>query len=131
MKAAVLYEANEPLRVQELEQAPPAAGEVLVRIEAAGVCASDHHVIHGTAVLPMPVVLGHEGAGVVEAVGEGVTSVRPGERCLLSFISECGHCGPCRSGSPQLCDTNARHRPCASTTAPRACATARAPRSSR
>ena len=108
MKAAVLYQANEPLRVEELDQEPPQAGEVLVRIEAAGICASDHHVMHGAAILPTPIVLGHEGAGTVEAVGDGVTSVRPGDRCVLSFISNCGHCRMCRSGSPQLCDTNAQ-----------------------
>ncbi len=107
MKAAVLYGANEPLRIAELEQQDPAPGEVLVRMAAAGVCASDHHVMHGTAALPTPVVLGHEGAGVVEAVGEGVTAVKPGDRCILSFVSNCGHCRMCRSGSPQLCDTNA------------------------
>jgi S-(hydroxymethyl)glutathione dehydrogenase/alcohol dehydrogenase len=107
MKAAVLYGANEPLRVAELEQQDPRPGEVLVRMAAAGVCASDHHVMHGTALLPTPVVLGHEGAGTVEAVGEGVTSVKPGDRCILSFVSNCGHCRQCRSGSPQLCDTNA------------------------
>ncbi|MDP6606542.1 MAG: Zn-dependent alcohol dehydrogenase [Dehalococcoidia bacterium] len=108
MKAAVLYEANEPLRVEELEQQSPQTGEVRVRMEAAGVCASDHHVMHGSALLPTPVVLGHEGAGVVEEIGPGVTAVAPGDRCILSFVSNCGHCRMCRSGSPQLCDTNAQ-----------------------
>jgi len=107
MKAAVLRAPGTPLAVEDLEQAPPRAGEVLVRMGAAGVCASDHHVIHGTAALSLPCVLGHEGAGTVEAVGPGVTSVRPGDRCILSFISNCGHCTQCRRGSPQLCDTNA------------------------
>ncbi|MDA1257283.1 MAG: Zn-dependent alcohol dehydrogenase [Chloroflexi bacterium] len=107
-KAAVLYEANTPLQVKELTQDPPKAGEVRVRMDAAGVCASDIHVMHGTAILPLPVVLGHEGAGTVEAVGEGVTNLTPGQRCILSFVSNCGHCRSCRSGSPQLCDTNAK-----------------------
>ena len=107
-KAAVLYEANTPLQVKELSQDPPKAGEVLVRMDAAGVCASDIHVMHGTAILPFPVVLGHEGAGTVEEVGEGVTRVKPGDRCIMSFVSNCGHCRSCRSGSPQLCDTNAQ-----------------------
>ena len=85
MKAAVLYGANEPLRVAELEQQDPRPGEVLVRMAAAGVCASDHHVMHGTALLPTPVVLGHEGAGIVEAVGEGVGVLpEPGRRLLPS-----------------------------------------------
>ena len=107
MHAAVLRAPRTPLVVEELEQSPPQAGEVLCRIGAAGVCASDHHVMHGTAVVPLPCVLGHEGAGTIEAVGPGVTSVRPGDRCILSFVSSCGRCRQCRSGSPQLCDTHA------------------------
>ncbi len=107
MKAAVLRTPGTQLEIEELEQAPPQAGEVLVRTGAAGICASDMHIIHGTAVLPLPCVLGHEGAGTVETVGPGVTNVQPGDRCILSFVSNCGHCKQCHSGSPQLCDTNA------------------------
>ena len=107
MLAAVLRSAPGPLAIEDLRQEGPRAGEVAVRMSAAGVCASDHHVMHGTAILPFPVVLGHEGAGVIEAVGPGVTSVKPGQRCILSFVSNCGHCHQCRTGSPQLCDTNA------------------------
>ena len=107
MHAAVLRAPRSPLTLEELAQSPPRAGEVLVQMGAAGLCASDHHVMQGTATLPLPCVLGHEGAGTIEAVGPGVTSVRPGDRCILSFISNCGHCRPCRTGSPQLCDTNA------------------------
>ena len=106
MKAAVLYEFNEPLQVKELEQDPPKAGEVRVRMKAAGLCASDHHVMKGTAIQPLPVVLGHEGAGTVSEVGEGVTTVKPGDRCILAFISHCGSCRPCLTGNPNLCDTN-------------------------
>ena len=108
MKAAVLYEPNQPLKIEELEQDPPKAGEVRVKMGAAGLCASDIHIMKGTAVLPLPVVLGHEGAGTVADVGEGVTRVQPGDRCILSFISNCGHCRMCRTGNPQLCDVNAR-----------------------
>ena len=107
VKAAVLYEPSTPLVVEEIEQEPPKAGEVRVRTGAAGLCASDLHVMHGTAALPMPVVLGHEGSGTVEEVGPGVTRVQPGDRCILSFVSNCGHCRMCRSGHPNLCDTNA------------------------
>ncbi|MPZ99640.1 MAG: zinc-binding dehydrogenase [Dehalococcoidia bacterium] len=107
MRGALLREAPGRLVIEDLQQEGPRSGEVLVRMGAAGVCASDHHVMCGTAVLPMPCVLGHEGAGTVEAVGEGVTSVRPGDRCILSFVSACGHCARCRTGHPQLCDTNA------------------------
>jgi len=104
--AAVLRSSDRGLNIETLEGAGPQAGEVLVRMGAAGVCASDHHVIHGTAVLPLPCVLGHEGAGTVEEVGAGVTNLKAGNRVILSFVSNCGHCRQCRSGSPQLCDTN-------------------------
>ena len=107
MKAAVLYEANQPLEIEDLQQDPPHPGEVRVKTDVAGLCASDIHVMKGTAVLPMPVVLGHEGSGTVVEVGEGVTRVRPGDRCILSFVSNCGHCRLCRTGNPQLCETNA------------------------
>ncbi len=106
MKAAVLRTIHEPLSIEDLEQEAPRVGEVAVRIGVAGVCASDHHIMHGTAIQPLPIVLGHEGAGVVEEVGPGVTSVKPGDRCIISFIPSCGHCSRCRSGSPQLCDTH-------------------------
>ena len=106
MKAATLYAVNEPLEIRDLRQDPPKAGEVRVSMGAAGLCASDHHVMTGTATLPMPVVLGHEGSGTVVEVGEGVTRVKPGDRCILSFVSNCGHCRMCRTGNPQLCDTN-------------------------
>ena len=106
LKAAVLHEANHPLQIEDLVQDPPKAGEVRVEMGVAGLCASDHHIMMGTAVLPLPVVLGHEGAGTVAEVGEGVSRVKPGDRCILSFVSNCGHCRSCRSGNPQLCDTN-------------------------
>ena len=92
--------------IADLEQQAPKAGEVRVRMGAAGVCASDHHVMKGETTFPMPIVLGHEGAGVVEEVGSGVTSVKPGDRCILSFVASCGYCHSCRTGSPQVCDTN-------------------------
>jgi S-(hydroxymethyl)glutathione dehydrogenase/alcohol dehydrogenase len=106
LNAATLYAVNEPLEIADLRQDPPKAGEVRVDMGAAGLCASDHHVMTGTAVLPLPVVLGHEGAGTVVEVGEGVTRVKPGDRCILSFVSNCGHCRLCRTGNPQLCTTN-------------------------
>lgn len=103
MKAAVLYEPKKPLQVIDLEQAPPKPGEVAVRMGAAGICASDHHVMRGTATLPTPIVLGHEGAGTVTAITGGVNHLKEGDRCILSFISNCGHCRTCRNGNPQLC----------------------------
>ena len=107
MKAAVLYEGNRHLEIRELTQDPPKAGEVRVETSAAGICASDHHVIAGTgSAFALPAVLGHEGAGTVVEVGSGVTTVKPGDRCIMSFVSNCGHCRPCRSGNPNICDTN-------------------------
>lgn len=105
MRAAILYEVNTPLQVVDVELDPPKRGEVLIRMGAAGICASDHHIIHGAGVLPLPIALGHEGAGYVEQPGDGV-SLEPGTPCILSFISHCGHCRSCREGAPQLCDTN-------------------------
>jgi S-(hydroxymethyl)glutathione dehydrogenase/alcohol dehydrogenase len=105
LKAAILYEANRPLEIKDLRQDPPKAGEVRVSMGVAGICASDHHIMTGTAILPLPAVLGHEGAGTVVEVGAGVTRVRPGDRCILSFVSDCGQCRSCRTGNPQLCDT--------------------------
>lgn len=107
MKAAVLYEGNRHLEIRELAQDAPKAGEVRVETNAAGICASDHHVISGTAAASLlPAVLGHEGSGTVVEVGPGVTRVKPGDRCILAFVSNCGHCKSCRTGFPNLCDTN-------------------------
>ena len=106
MKAAVLYETNQGVEIKDLVQDPPKAGEVRVKIGAAGVCASDRHIMTGSAILPLPLVLGHEGAGTVVEVGEGVTRVKPGDRCILSFVSNCGHCRTCRIGLPNICETN-------------------------
>ncbi|MDE0406920.1 MAG: alcohol dehydrogenase catalytic domain-containing protein, partial [Alphaproteobacteria bacterium] len=79
IKAAVLYEPNEPMVVQTVDLDDPSDGEVLVRIGAAGVCHSDLHLIKGEWKTPLPAVLGHEGAGIVEKVGAGVTRVKPGD----------------------------------------------------
>jgi len=103
MKAAVLYEPGQPLRVEEVQLSPPQAGEVLVRIGAAGVCHSDYHVMRGDMAAELPAVLGHEGAGTVEAVGPGVSSVAPGDRAVLLWRTSCGHCEYCSVGRPALC----------------------------
>jgi len=110
MRAAVFYEVGKPLVVEEVELAPPHSGEVLVRIAATGVCHSDLHYIKGDLTMPLPVVLGHEAAGVVEAVGDGVDSVRPGDHVVLLFAPACGHCRYCDSGRPHLCEMRARVR---------------------
>ena len=104
MKAAVLYEANTPLVIEDLDQEEPAPGEVLVKLGASGVCHSDWHVVKGEWTHhPLPAVLGHEGAGVVEATGPSVTNVKPGDHVILSWKASCGICETCQKGWPNLC----------------------------
>lgn len=104
MKAAVCYEAHAPLVLEELELDEPREGEVLVRIESAGVCHSDYHVMKGEWKPPLPMVLGHEGAGVVEKVGPGVSLSKPGDHVILNFRPNCGWCKYCTNGRPVLCN---------------------------
>src|SRR5262245_57986369 len=98
-QAAVLYEAGTPLRFEEVQVMPPQAGEVLVRMYAGGVCHSDLHVMKGDLVMPMPIILGHEGSGVVEEIGAGVASVKPGDHVIPIWRVSCGTCDYCTSGS--------------------------------
>ena len=107
MKAAVLYDYNTPLVVEEVELDGPKAGEVLVQTGAGGICRSDWHFMTGEARTVLPGVLGHEGAGVVKEVGEGVASVKPGDHVILSFVPNCGRCHFCTTGRPNLCDLHA------------------------
>jgi S-(hydroxymethyl)glutathione dehydrogenase / alcohol dehydrogenase len=104
VKAAVCYAPHTPLMVEELELDEPREGEVLVRIASAGVCHSDYHVMKGEWNPPLPMVLGHEGAGVVEKVGPGVTMSRPGDHVILNFRPNCGFCKFCQTGRPVLCN---------------------------
>jgi S-(hydroxymethyl)glutathione dehydrogenase/alcohol dehydrogenase len=104
MKAAVLYKANEPLQVVELEQEGPKAGEARVKVMGAGICHSDWHIMNGDWPLPLPMVLGHEAAGVVEEVGAGVTNVKKGDHVIFSFRPHCGRCLYCSTGRSILCD---------------------------
>jgi S-(hydroxymethyl)glutathione dehydrogenase / alcohol dehydrogenase len=104
MRAAVLYEFNAPLVVEELELDPPKAGEVLVRMAASGVCHSDLHVVRGTHPTALPIVLGHEGAGIVEAVGPEVADLAPGDHVLLSWLPYCVRCRQCVRGRPNRCE---------------------------
>ena len=106
--AAVLYDVNKPYAIETVELDPPRRGEVLVKVGAAGVCRSDLHFQKGEATIALPAVLGHEGSGTVEAIGEGVTLVKPGDRVILSFVPNCGHCASCETGRPYLCDEHAR-----------------------
>lgn len=98
------YAKTRPLSVEELDLAPPGHGEVLVRIGAAGLCHSDLSVINGDRPRPLPMVLGHEAAGIVLELGEGVTDLQPGDHVILVFVPSCGHCPPCAEGRPALCE---------------------------
>jgi S-(hydroxymethyl)glutathione dehydrogenase / alcohol dehydrogenase len=103
MRAAVLAGPGQPVRVTEVELAQPRAGEVEVAVAAAGVCHSDLHIVLGDWPHPVPLVLGHEGSGVVAAVGPGVTTVSPGDHVVLSWVPACGQCRYCRRGRPAQC----------------------------
>jgi NDMA-dependent alcohol dehydrogenase len=104
VRAAVLRELNAPLSLEEVELEAPGSGEVLVRLAASGVCHSDWNVVTGATPNPLPAVLGHEGAGVVEEVGPGVEEVAPGDHVILSWLPACGRCFYCLRGRPVLCD---------------------------
>ena len=101
------YAESKPLAIEEVELAAPGHGEVLVKIAAAGLCHSDLSVINGDRPRPMPMALGHEAAGVVEQLGEGVTDLQRGDHVVLVFVPSCGHCGPCAEGRPALCEPGA------------------------
>ncbi|MBI5034365.1 MAG: Zn-dependent alcohol dehydrogenase [Chloroflexi bacterium] len=103
-RAAVIYAPKESIRVEELELDEPKAGEVRVKMSAVGLCHSDYHVVAGNRpVGMMPMALGHEGAGIVQAVGAGVTRIKPGDHVVLMFIPSCGKCRWCLSGHSHAC----------------------------
>ncbi len=91
------------MEVREIDLDEPRPGEVVVRIAAVGICGTDLHTVKGDWVRPTPAVLGHEGAGVIEEVGEGVSSLRPGDRVVLSWAPSCGDCADCARGRPASC----------------------------
>ena len=98
------YAQTRPLQVEEVTLDPPGAGEVLVRITAASICHSDLSVGTGARPRPRPMALGHEATGVIEDVGVGVSTVRPGDHVVFAFVPSCGACAPCLSGRPALCE---------------------------
>src|ERR1041385_3977743 len=105
MRASVLFEQRKPLSVEELELAPPRGGEVRVRMTASGVCHSCLHAYDGSwKGVPVPIVLGDEGSGVVEEVGPGVDTLKPGDHVILSWTPTCGRCHYCVIGRPNLCE---------------------------
>jgi Zn-dependent alcohol dehydrogenase len=105
MKAAVCYEFNQPLVVEEVEIDPPQAGEVKVKVAACAICHSDIHYAEGAWGGMLPAVYGHEAAGIVEVVGPQVTLTQPGDPVIVSLIRSCGHCYFCTQGDPHLCET--------------------------
>ena len=106
-KAAVVYEPGKRIEIEELDLDGPREGEVLIRYTHAGLCHSDVHIAHGDLPARLPMVLGHEGAGIIEEVGPGVTRVKPGDHVVLSFIPNCGVCRYCATGRQSICDMGA------------------------
>ena len=104
MRAAVLWSQGDPLSVEEVELSPPGPGEVLVEVKAAGVCHSDLHPARGDWKMRTPVVLGHEGAGIVREIGAGVTTLEPGDHVVFCWAPACGQCPSCADHRPVLCD---------------------------
>jgi alcohol dehydrogenase len=115
VRAAILREMgrsqpfaqSKPLSIEEVELANAGPGEVLIKVAAAGLCHSDLSVINGDRPRPMPMLLGHEVAGVIEEVGLGVNGFKPGDHVVTAFVPSCGHCLPCMSGRPALCEPGA------------------------
>jgi NDMA-dependent alcohol dehydrogenase len=103
-EAAVLWEGADEWKVESIDLDPPRRGEVLVRLAASGMCHSDEHLLTGDTPLPRPMIGGHEGSGVVEAVGPEVSSLKEGDHVVSSFLPACGRCAPCSTGHQNLCD---------------------------
>jgi Zn-dependent alcohol dehydrogenase len=106
-KAAILWEVNQPWSVEEIELDEPKAGEVLVEMKASGMCHSDEHLTTGDLPFALPIIGGHEGAGIVRKVGEGVSWLAPGDHVVFGFIPSCGRCASCSTGHQNLCDLGA------------------------
>jgi NDMA-dependent alcohol dehydrogenase len=106
-KAAILWEVNTPWSVEEIELDPPKENEVLVKMAASGLCHSDEHLVTGDLPFELPIIGGHEGAGIVEAVGPNVSWLQPGDHVVFGFIPACGRCPSCSTGHQNLCDLGA------------------------
>src|SRR3954453_20294121 len=105
MRAAVLDDPRTALRVETILRPEPKVGEVLLRVRARGVCATDLHVIKGEMSFPTPCVFGHEVSGVMEAVGDGVVTCAPGDQVTTAFLMPCGFCRSCTPRRDDLCET--------------------------
>jgi alcohol dehydrogenase len=104
MGASRPYAESRPLEIVDVDLDPPGEGEVLIRMRAAGLCHSDLSVIDGNRPRPLPMVLGHEGAGIVEELGPGVADLAVGDHVVTAFVPSCGSCAPCSDGRPALCE---------------------------
>jgi S-(hydroxymethyl)glutathione dehydrogenase / alcohol dehydrogenase len=104
MKAAICYEFKKPLVIEEVDLDSPGRGEVKIKMAATAICHSDLHVLWGDFPMPLPIVAGHESAGYVEQIGEGVTSVQPGDSVVVSTVTFCGKCRPCLLGYTHMCE---------------------------
>ena len=108
IKAAILHEIGAEWQIEEIELGDPIEGEVQVRLAASGLCHSDEHLATGSSPVPfLPILGGHEGAGVVTKVGSGVRGLEEGDHVVLAFLPACGTCRPCSSGMQNLCDEGA------------------------
>jgi S-(hydroxymethyl)glutathione dehydrogenase/alcohol dehydrogenase len=110
MKAAVLYESLKPMVIEEMELDSPKTGELMIKMVASGVCHSDVHYYTGHLPREKPIILGHEGAGIVEEVGDGVEGLEVGDHVVLTFLPSCGKCRWCHTGHPNMCDLGAKLR---------------------
>lgn len=106
-KGALLWELNQGFTVDEIDLGDPVAGEVQVRMHAAGMCHSDYHLTTGATPMPLPALGGHEGAGVITKVGKDVVGLAEGDHVIMAFIPACGNCPPCMAGHRSLCDRGA------------------------
>ena len=106
-RAAILWEVGKDWSVEEIDLDPPKAGEVLVKLVGSGLCHSDEHLVTGDLPFELPIIGGHEGAGVVEEVGAGVDWLAPGDHVIFGFIPSCGRCASCATGHENLCDLGA------------------------
>ena len=107
MKAPTPYAESKPIKIETIELAAPGPEEVLIRIRAAGLCHSDLSVINGDRPRALPMALGHEAAGVVEALGERIDDLQMGDHVVMVFMPSCGHCASCAEGRPALCEPGA------------------------
>ena len=104
MRAVIFHDVGKPITIENVEIDEPMAGEVLVKTAASGICGSDLHYFDGTSAMPYPAVFGHEGAGVVEAVGPGVEEFKPGDHVIACLSVYCGECVDCLTGRSNLCE---------------------------